>query len=153
MKLFIRAAQAALQPGDRLAIEFTAVSPAVTFLSDCFLLCAIPFIPSRLAPVEAPLRFPTSTPLLTSFHRILDLLSSGPDPLAICSIHNLSEMYATQLRADVRAIEEHGDLRAAMVEQIGMNHWRWLKLITDWKTGLLTAGKIVTWMVIVQKTP
>jgi hypothetical protein len=156
MKQFIRAAQATLQPGDRLAIEFTALSPAIAFLGDSFLLCTIPFIPLRQTPLEAPYytaSFPMSTPLLTSLHRILDLLSSGPTPLAICSIHNLSQVYATQLHDDVKTFEEDRGIRAAMVEQIGMNNWRWLKLMTNWKVGLLTAGKIVTWVVMVQKSP
>lgn len=155
LKPFIRAVQvAALQPGDCLAIEFTVLSPAITFLSDCFFLCAVPFIPTRQLPADAPYyvtRSPMSTPLLASLYRVLDLLISGPAPLVICSIHNLSEKFAAQLQDDIKTMEQTPALRKVVVENIGMDNWRWLNLMTNWKAGLLATRKISTWVIIVKK--
>lgn len=149
---FLRATKSALQPGGLLAIEFTGLSSTVSYLGDSFMLCAYPFLPcqsqrSRLSGNQDY----SVTPLKLSLSNVLDEINSGSNPLIIQGIHNISGLAAKQIHDHLQEIDADPTLRANIIERIGMESWREMKLKWDWKAGLLVAGKLENWMIIVRR--
>lgn len=154
IKPAICAIQAQLEPGELLAIELIGLAPTVTFLSDAFMTCAVPFLrarPNEKGPAGGKGFWPSVTPLFVSLPEIVDLLTSGVHPLNVESVQNVSSILAEQLHSASDDFEGDAQLRTAIINESGMEYWRWLRLMTDWTAALLTAGKLMTWTIIVRK--
>ena len=149
---FMRATKSARQPGGLLAIDFTGLSPTVSYLGDSFMLCAYPFLPcqSQRSHLSGN-QYYSTTPLKLSLSNILDEVNSSSDPLVIQGIHNISGLAARQIHDHLQEIDADPALRASIIERIGMESWREMKLKWTWRAGLLMAGKLENWMIIVRR--
>lgn len=116
------------------------------------MLCAYPFLPcrsQRSRPSE--IQDYSTTPLKLSLPTVLEEINSGPEPLIIQGIHNISGLAAGQIHKHLQEIDADPALRASIVARIGMESWREMKLKWNWRAGLLIAGKLENWMIIVRK--
>jgi hypothetical protein len=93
----------------------------------------------------------TSTPLLTSLHRIIEVLSSGPSNNTIERITNVTANHVTALRMMEQALVEDRVLRMDLIRKWGVEGWREHRLMIAWEAGLLSAGYLQRWNVIVRK--
>jgi hypothetical protein len=147
----IRTLQSTMSPGDSNRLEFTTLGPSVKLLSMPFILCALPFLPRRHVHPRRHETQRTSTPLLTSLHQIIGLATSGPSPFVIDNVRNVSEEYATTLETVVRELALNRQARSSFIDQWGMECWREHRFLTEWESGLLRAGHLMKWIVVVRK--
>lgn len=147
----LRFVQSRLIPGAAATLEFTTIAPDITLLSDAFALCAVPFMPRMHARTDAASQR-TTTPLLTSLHRVVELLAAaGPVPVTIESVTNATATQITALWAlHSRLLADRG-LRSALIDKWGEEGWREHRLMVAWEAGLLAAGYISRWIVVVRK--
>ena len=92
------------------------------------------------------------TPLLTSLDGILRLILSGPAPLAVESVQNVSEQYASYLDRYVHELANLPKVRDKFVTQWGLAGWREERLLVTWEAALFRAGLMVRWVVLVTRT-
>ncbi|KAJ7766879.1 hypothetical protein B0H16DRAFT_1412808 [Mycena metata] len=141
-----------LAPGTSATLEFTAPAAHLTFLSTHFTLCAVPLLPRRHCITRTtPTRTRTTTPLLGSLHRVLELLTAGPAALALESVLNVSRKYADGLNAAALHLEEDRAARTAFVHQWGVAGWREQRLMMAWEAALFSAEHLTRWIVVVRK--
>jgi len=149
----IRNLQSVLRKGIPATLEFTTIAPHISFLSTSFILCALPFLPRKHLATdqnqETALR--TSTPLLTSLHRVIELLTSTPSKLTIESILNVSASCVTGLNALEGELQDDRGIRTAFIDKWGVEGWREHRLMMAWEAGLLSAGYLTRWIVVVRK--
>ena len=146
--------QSALKPGDSATLEFTTLGPSVTFFSKQFILCALPFLPRkhiRPRKYQRNVVHRTPTALLTSLPRVLELATAGPSPLIVEEVRNVSDKYATILDSVNGELEVDRQMRSAFIEEWGVDCWREHRLLTAWESGLLNAGFLMRWIVVVRK--
>ncbi|KAJ7286201.1 hypothetical protein C8J57DRAFT_1708554 [Mycena rebaudengoi] len=138
-----------LTPGTFETLEFTTPSQPIPFLSAQFILCSIPFLPRKYAiHTRTPPRYRTSTPVLASINRILELLTAGP---TLERVVNVSEQYAAALNVRSLHLEDDKDCRAAFIQQWGLAGWREERLMMAWEAALFSAGWLTRWVVVIRK--
>ena len=146
----IRTIQARLRPGSSALFKFTSISPKIAFLSDQFIFCCLPFMPRRyLLKQDNPHR--TSTPLLTSLHHITEVLSTGSPTVSIQHITNVTAEHVTALRMMEQSLVTDPVRRLNMISKWGLDGWRDHRLMIAWEAGLLSAGYLQRWNVVVRK--
>lgn len=88
----------------------------------------------------------TATPLLVTLPDILALLTSGPRPLVVFSVKNVSHRYGAALGQYARGLEEDRK-RVQMIEQFGAEEWRRERLLKMWEAELYNGGWMSRWIV------
>ncbi|KAJ6618812.1 hypothetical protein B0H10DRAFT_1658575, partial [Mycena sp. CBHHK59/15] len=134
-----------LAPGTAATLEFTAPAQPIAVLGSQFVLCVLPFLPRTHAPAR------TSTPLFVSLQRVLALLTAGPAAPALERVLNVSERYATALRATATRLEDDRGTRTTFIHQWGAAAWREQRLMLEWEAALFSAGHLTRWIVVVRK--
>ncbi|KAH9952075.1 hypothetical protein B0H21DRAFT_12441 [Amylocystis lapponica] len=164
----IRTIQSSLETGAYIILKFTTRGPSVSFMSTSFVFAALPFLPRRHVRNNAPsdafqarLSSSPSTshvpaarmtaPLFNSLSTVLGLLTTGPTPLTVHSVKNISEERATSLNAYVHQLEDDTVLRAEFASRWGMEGWREEKFYAAWEAALLASVLLEEWLVVVQK--
>lgn len=154
---YIRAFQATLDPGLSAFIGFSTSGSSVQSDRDQFLLASIPFLPRRyIKTASSSVDFPQSarrtlTPLLTSFTQVLELITSGPSPLAVESVQNVSDGYIAFLEDYVQELTYLPSARDKFVSQWGMAGWREERLLGSWEAALFSSAIMSRWLVLVSK--
>ncbi|KAI9070102.1 hypothetical protein FKP32DRAFT_20021, partial [Trametes sanguinea] len=128
----VRELQKSLASGSRIIIGFTAraTNNAYPRKDPSLILTALPFFPRAYLKASARRgarkaeRERTTTPLFVTLPLVLNLLTSGPTPLTVELVRNVSEEYATFLRRSVRDLEEDREIRNAFVREWGLAGWR-----------------------------
>ncbi|KAJ7085729.1 hypothetical protein B0H15DRAFT_1023325 [Mycena belliarum] len=143
--------RAAVAPGTFSSLEFTTPVSDLAFLGAQFNICAIPFLPRRYVRPGTSARNRTATPLLASFHRILELLTVGPAALILENVSNMSKKYTVGLEAAAAHLEEDPAARTAFIQQWGVAGWREQRLMMAWEAALFSAGHLRRWVVVVRK--
>lgn len=146
----LRNIQSHLKPGSFASFEFTTAIPHVSLFCDSFIFCALPFMPREYLEYDEMLHR-TSTPLLISLHRITELLTSGTSPLIIESITNVTSAQITTLKHLDQELVGDKILRSNLIRKWGEKGWREHRLMISWEVGLLTAGYLAKWIIIVRK--
>jgi hypothetical protein len=149
LKTFIRTLQSSLQPKTSVTFEFTTLGPSIALLSDPFVLCALPYLPRKyIHQREHSSLLPrTSNPLLTSLHHIIELATSGPSPLVLDSVQNVSGEYATILNAIAAELEDDRQQRSSFIDRFGKECWWEHRFLMSWESALLSAGYLTRWVV------
>ncbi len=153
---YIRSLQASLVPGSFLMLGLTSCAADATrsFWSKATVLTAIPFLPRRFLRSrgqQQPFAQRTTTPLLASVLSVLQLLTSGPDPLTVEVVRNVSREYADFLHQTVNELEHVPDIRAAFVREWGMQGWIEERFCITWEAALVDAGMLENWAIVVCK--
>jgi hypothetical protein len=78
-------------------------------------------------------------------------MTSGPCPLVIGAVHNVSLVSARILDSVVHDLETDQQARKSFVAEWGADCWREHRLLSAWESGLLKAGLLMRWLVIVHK--
>jgi hypothetical protein len=142
--------QSRLQLRSSALFEFTTLASNIAFLSDQFIFCALPFMPRKyLEQRDRPCR--TSTPLLTSLHHITKVISSGPSTVTIERITNVTAEHVMALRMIEQSLVTDRVLRLRLIKKWGIEGWREHRLMIAWEAGLLSAGHLQRWNVVVRK--
>lgn len=139
-----------LQSGSTIILEFSCLPPSVTFMSRDFILCAIPFLLRTYKDLkEAPKHSRTTAPLLTRFITFVALLSS--ESSTIRSIVDISRWHAHSLLQLEERLSSDRHLRMTCVQEEGIAEWREKKFMLAWEAGLLRAGFLTRWRVVLVK--
>ncbi|KAI0672846.1 hypothetical protein C8Q78DRAFT_1021645, partial [Trametes maxima] len=148
----IRMLQRSLDSGAYLTIGFTtrAGPSAQTLSHPRTILTAIPFFPRRYLRGRGGGGERTTTPLFVTLPRVLAFLTSGPTPLTVEVVRNVSEEYAAFLHRSVRDLEEDREVRSAFVREWGAVAWREERVCTAWEGALVDAGLLQGWAVVVR---
>ncbi|KAH7909928.1 hypothetical protein BJ138DRAFT_167834 [Hygrophoropsis aurantiaca] len=142
-------------------IEFTTLSPGISFLSTTYIAATIPFLPRKHTrachPASAngvpdlPQR--TTTSLLISLEHVIEVLklqSPKPQrPLTIDTVTNVSKEYAGALVRAHDALEEDSALRQSFVESWGQMAWREHRFLLAWEAALFENRSLERWVVVV----
>ncbi|KAH9901444.1 hypothetical protein C8Q73DRAFT_636589 [Cubamyces lactineus] len=156
----IRGLQASLAQGNCLTIGLTtrAGSTAHSFLHPNTIITAIAFFPraylrkrNQFTTNLASGGERTTTPLFVTLPRVLALLTSGPEPFKIELVRNVSEEYALFLWRSVDDLEEDREIRGAFAHEWGVKAWREERVCTAWEAGLVDAGLLAGWAIVVRK--
>ena len=146
----INKVQSSLQSGSTIILEFSCLAPAVRFMSRDFILCAIPFLLRTYKnSKEAPKHSRTTAPLLTRFNTLVALLSS--ESSKIRSIVDISRWHAHSLLQLEERLSNDRHLRMTCVQEEGITGWREKKFMLAWEAGLLRAGFLTRWRVVLVK--
>ena len=146
----IKKVQSSLQSGSTITLEFSCLAPAVRFMSRNFILCAIPFLLHTYSESkEAPKHSRTTGALLTRFHTFVALLSS--ESSSITSIVDISRWHAHSLLQLEERLSNDRHLRMTCVQDEGIAKWREKKFMLAWEAGLLRAGLLTRWRVVLVK--
>jgi hypothetical protein len=139
-------------PSGSTILEFSCLAPAVRFMSRDFILCAIPFLLRTYKDSkEAPKHIRTTSPLLTRFNTFVALLSSEPSTIRVKSIVDISRWHAHSLLQLEERLSNDRHLRTTCVQEEGIAGWREKKFMLAWEAGLLRAGFLTRWRVVLVK--
>ncbi|KAI0362515.1 hypothetical protein OH77DRAFT_1584913 [Trametes cingulata] len=157
----IRKLQDALAPGSYLTVGLTtrAGAAARASLTDPkTIITALPFFPrAYLRACARPTSSAnanderTTAPLLATLPHVLSMLTSGPRPLSVSLVRNVSAEYAEFLRRSVRDLEDDWEIRDAFVREWGVRGWREERVCTAWEAALVDVGWLAGWAVVVRK--
>ena len=153
----VRHLRSSLAPGSFLMLGLTsrAAKANSSFWSKATVLTALPFLPRRFLQPRirqlGSLAQRTTTPLLSSVLSVVQLLTSGPDPLTVEVVRNVSREYADFLHQTVDELENDPAVRAAFVHEWGMQGWIEERLCIAWEAALVDAGMLESWVIVVCK--
>lgn len=156
----LKSFQTRLRDGASGTLELTTLASNIAFLSTPFIFSAIPFLPRKyLKPdTQTPLRTTqrTSTPLFTSLPRIIELLTStshagSSTQIRIESIQNVSQHTASFLQTLSTSLEDDSEVRTKFIDRWSIEGWREHRFLMDWEAGLLSAGLLTKWVIVVRK--
>jgi hypothetical protein len=88
---------------------------------------------------------------MTSLYQVIEFITSGPSPLTIESVQNVSDEYAAILTSNVAGLEDDQQQRRLFIEQFGKGCWREHKFLMAWESGLLTSGYLTRWRIMARK--
>ncbi|KAF8077752.1 hypothetical protein FPV67DRAFT_1462876 [Lyophyllum atratum] len=145
----IRIFQSRLKPATLGSLEFTTMASNISFLSNDFILCSLPFTSRKYLQGQTAQR--TSTPLLASLRHITECLSSSTSTTTIISIRNITSEHINVLRASRQRLISDRVLRTTLIERWGEEGWREHVFLTDWEAGLLSAGFLTRWSIFIRK--
>lgn len=139
-----------LPKGTALSFQFTTLAPDIAYLSETFMICAIPFLPRIFPAVPSHEdRVRTSTPLLASLHQVIDYLSSASAAANIESMVDISQAYTKTLYSGIKDLTTVTDCRQACIDKYGHKGWREQQFLMAWEAGLLVARHLIRWHVVV----
>lgn len=146
--------------GCSLTLVFTTSSESISVLSSDFAFVSLPFSP-LLDRAHAPKNAtPTPrrrgcgwapAPLFSSLPQILQLLASGPSPLAVTAIFNLSEENARSLNAYAEGLQEDRSLMQEFIQRRGVESWRAEQFRASWEAACLTTGLLEKWAIVIRR--
>ena len=147
----IRKLQASLIPGASVILGLTtrSVSARRSFWSATTIFIAIPFLPRLSATRGQKQR--TTTPLFASVPAILRLVTSGPTPLTVEFVRNISREYADFLRRCAAELEGGPEARRVFVAKWGRTSWNEERLNLVWEAALVDAGLLEGWAIVVSR--
>jgi hypothetical protein len=162
---FIRHLQASIRPGAAATLEFTTLSPGVASLSTRFVLSALALLPRRTrqqntntharSKRSARPRQRTPVSLLTSLHRVVELLTANPaaarPPLTVVGVRNVSGEYALALGAAAAEMVDARRVREALVGRLELRGWREERFWLEWEAAVVEAGFLERWIVVVRR--
>ncbi|CDO73629.1 hypothetical protein BN946_scf185014.g99 [Trametes cinnabarina] len=155
----IRRLQGSLTTGSHLTIGFTtrAGPHAHSLRHPDAVISALPFFP-RAYMKRRKWSFGgeadgarTTTPLFLTLPHALALFTSGPTPLTVELVRNVSQEYAMFLRRSVHDLEDDREIRDAFVREWGVAGWREERVCTAWEAALINAGLLAGWAIVVRK--
>ena len=139
-------------PSGSTILEFSCLDPAIRFMSRDFILCAIPFLLRTYKDSNEASKYSrTPAPLLTRFNTFVALLSSESSTIRIRSIVDISRWHAHSLLQLEERLSNDRDLRTTCVQEEGIAGWREKKFMLAWEAGLLRAGFLMRWRVVLVK--
>jgi len=142
--------QFGLQSGSTTVLEFSCLAPGVRFMGRDFILCAIPFLLRTYKGSKEALKYGrTTAPLLTRFNTFVALMSSKSS--TIKSIGNISCWHAQSLLQLEERLSNDRHLRMTCVQEEGIAGWREKRFMLAWEAGLLRAGFLTRWRVVLVK--
>lgn len=126
------------------------------------MLTALPFLPRKYVSMNRrsqrdsntrpyPSACRTVAPLMTSLDSIVKTLASGPSPLIIISVQNVSDQYANYLHAYVQDLTDNPGVRERFVERWTVEGWREERFMATWEESLCRAGLLTRWVVLARK--
>ena len=128
------------QPKDVFFVfEFSTVSERLSYSSPSFLFCAVSILED-----EGGRR--TSTPLLLSLHRAVELFSGST--FNIQSIHDVSASHAKVLREKTHHLVADKVVRTSFTGSKGLERWRKARVLLAWEAALFTNGQMTRWRVL-----
>ncbi|KAF5386744.1 hypothetical protein D9615_001535 [Tricholomella constricta] len=145
----IRAFKTRIKSPSSASLELTTIAPSIPFLSDDFVLCSLPFMPRKYLKDSIPRR--TSTPLLTTLHSVTQYLSLGNPKTTIVSITNVTNEQVAALRISRQKLITDRAIRSGLITEWGENEWREHIFLLDWEAGLLAAGLLTRWSIVIRK--
>jgi hypothetical protein len=115
-----------------------------------FILCAIPFLLRTYKHSKEASKYGrTTTPLMTQFSTFIAFMSS--ESSTINSIGNISRWHAHSLLQLEERLSNDRHLRMTCVQEEGIAGWREKKFMLAWEAGLLRAGFLTRWRVVLVK--
>lgn len=142
--------QSSLQSGSTTILEFSCLASEVRFMSRKFILCAIPFLLRTYNDPKKAFKYGrTIVPLLTGFNTFVAIMSS--ESSTIKSIGNISSWHAHSLLQLEERLSNDRHLRMTCVREEGIAGWREKKFMLAWEAGLLRAGFLMRWRVVLVK--
>lgn len=154
---YIRAFQASLAPGMSAMLGFSTLGSSVQADSTQFLVASMPFLPRQYTHKPGSCdELPQSArrtliPLLTSLNQVLELVSSGPSPLLVESVQNVSDQYAGFLQDYTRDLTYLSSARDKFVSRWGVAGWREERLLGSWEAALFSTTILSRWLILVRK--
>lgn len=156
----IRALQSSVVRGHSVTLVFTAPGQPVPLLSSNFVFAALPFSP-LLSCAHAPengTKTPgrhgsrcAPAPLFSSLPQILQTLASGPNPLAVTAIFNVSEECMKSLSAYAESLGDDRTTMQTFIQQRGIESWRAEQFRASWEAACLTTRLLEKWAVVVRR--
>jgi hypothetical protein len=151
----IRLFQSSLRPSSSATLEFTTRGSTVRFMDRSFILSALPLFPRKYFPSGNLLPQRKSTSLLTSLQHMIKLINTSPNSgspsVTIESVHNVSGEYGKLLQETAAALEDSRCVREPFVLKWGVEAWREHRFWIAWEAGLLGAGFMQRWVIVVRK--
>ncbi len=158
LRAFVRRAQLTTSPGSSLLIGFSSLSAPLSFSSRSYLLAAVPFLPCDPSSTgiknlddgshKRPSACRTLLPVQITLAQVLRELTSGPSPLTVQHVQNVTAEYATYLDDYVQDLEENDRIRRRFVAKWGLDAWREERLLVTWESALFRAGLLTRWIVL-----
>jgi len=127
------------------SIEFTCFAPGITFVSPCYILCILPFLyasRSRNSYVR------NSVPSTLSLQKVIGWLSN--DYATTLSVTNISSEQAAILCEQEKCMVYNSNLRNQLIGDESLVGWRRKRFMLLWEAGLLSAGLIFRWRIILK---
>jgi len=90
----------------------------------------------------------TSTPLLLTLQRVVAAMSN--ERLSILSVTNISSEHAESLLVQEKELVTIKHLRDHTVNNRGLTGWRKRRLALVWQAGLLSAGLLIRWRIVLK---
>lgn len=141
-----------LPPGATVSFQCTTLAPDIAYLSDNFVICAVPFLPRMFPGVPSNEdRARTSTPLLAPLHHIINCLLSASSAVKIESVMNIAQAHADTLYSKINERTTIPGCRQACIDNYGLEGWREQQFLMAWEAGLLVERHLTRWHVVVQK--
>lgn len=160
VRAYIRAFQLSLPCGAPAMFGFSTLGPSVSCFSSSFVFAAVPFLPRKYITKRRlssdhkrphPTACRTVAPLMTSLDYIMKTLTSGPAPLVIESVQNVSDEYAAYLRQYVQDLTDNPSVRARFIARWDIEGWREERFLATWEESLCRAGLLSRWVVLARK--
>ena len=156
----IRSLQSSMARGHSLTLVFTCPGESIHLLSSNFVFASLPFS-SLLNREHAPKNLTQTprrhgcrwapAPLFSSLPQILQLLTSGPSPLAVSAIFSLSEENAKSLNAYAEGLGEDRIIMQRFIQQRGVESWRAEQFRASWEAACLTTKLLEKWAIVVRR--
>ena len=137
------------KPGSTFSMEFSALAPGINLLGQTAIMCSLPF-QSTFSRKHEIASYRTATPLLVSLQRVV-ALTSNDGSCAIESVNNVSRQRAEHLYQIEQQLTDDRKARREVVNGEGIYRWREKRLILGWEAGLLTAGLLIRWRILLKK--
>lgn len=131
--------------GATFSIEFTCFAPGVAFLSSCYILCLVPFLYASRGHQYRTHRFSV---LALSLQKVIGLLNNRY--ASILTVTNISSKQAAVLCCRERDMVYNGNLRNRLISDEGLVGWRRERFMLLWEAGLLSAGLLFRWRIILK---
>ncbi len=90
----------------------------------------------------------TSTPLLLTLQSVVAALSN--ERLSILTLTNISSEHADSLLFQEKELVTSKGLRNQIVRKGGLTGWRKRRLALVWQAGLLSAGLLIRWRIVLK---
>lgn len=134
-------------PFRQSVLTFTTYESTQSSFSKEFVLTALLYTRKPRSKAQARRSF---APLHTKLHQVLALLASGKNSLNILVTQNSSTEYAKELNEYAERLEYDPEERTAFIKTSGVQAWREERLYARWEAGLLNAGLLTRWIVLVE---
>lgn len=154
---YIHAFQASMISGTSAILGFSTLGASISTDSDQYAMSLLPFLPRRYVRKNKstcplpPSACRTILPVMISLDYIMKIITSGPTPLIVESVQNVSEQYSGYLQEYTHNLTYNPVKRDKFVSDFGLEGWREERLLGHWEAALFTAGVLTRWVVLVRK--